>query len=560
MLCCIFIGTIFFVPKEVQAQATSINDLKNNSFEALTVLFEINKRDTILSQQIARAYILKAKKNRDSSISKGYLMLAKTKKGILSFPYIDSSFYFAKKYNNSRIFPKLYLLKSDVLFESSDFVESLKNAILSYKEAKNNNNIVMQIKALQKISAINELWGNYKQALKTEKLTRKLLFKYPNIEIFKELNIRSLEGLGKTYAKIGKSDSALYFFKKGIIASLKEKDSASYFAFVSRTGMALYTSKKFKQAIDSLQKGYKNKNNFNDSYFSFYYFYLGSSFFEKGDTLTGINLLLKVDSVYKINKILYPELPQAYDRLVKYYKTTHNKINEVAYLHKLLDVERMINIKRNLITSKTISDYQIPDLLNEKENIIEELNFKNNQKRYLLFGVLLLLLVSLIFGGYYFRRQKIFKQRFEQIFQSQNQEQDNLNMSFQNKKNENGSTVSAEKIKEILEKLDLFEQNQTYLNPEISLSLLAKQMDTNTSYLSKVINLEKGTNFSGYINNLRVAYAVNKLSKNKKFRKYTVKAIANDIGFKNAESFSKAFYKKYGIFPSFFIKQLENKN
>jgi AraC-like DNA-binding protein len=554
------LGHTFVVQKEVKAQSKSTHNLEEKSYEALSILFEINKRDTVLSQQIARAYILKALKNKDSSISQGYLLLAKTKTGIQSVPYIDSSFYFAKKFNNSTIITALYLLKADVLFESSAYVESLKNAILSYKEAKQKNNISMQIKALQKISAINELWGNNKQALNTEKFARKLLYKYPEIENFQELNIRSLEGLGKTYTKIGKSDSALFFFKKGIIESLKEKDSASYYAFVSRSGMALYTNKKYKQAIDSLLKGDKNRNNFNDSYFSYYYYYLGSSYYEKGDTLQGIKLLLKVDSVYKLKKILYPELPKAYERLVKYYKKTGNKNKEVAYLHKLINVERTINIKRNQITSKTISEYQIPDLLDEKEGIIEDLNLKNNQKRNLILGVLFLLFASIIFGGYYFRRQKIFKKRFEQIIQSQTQEQENKKDATENKKNENVGFVSSDKIQEILEKLEQFEQNKAYLNPEISLSVLAKQMDTNTTYLSKVINLEKDTNFSGYINNLRVAYAVKELTQNKKFRKYTVKAIANEIGFKNTESFSKAFYKKYGIFPSFFIKQLDTKD
>ena len=37
-------------------------------------------------------------------------------------------------------------------------------------------------------------------------------------------------------------------------------------------------------------------------------------------------------------------------------------------------------------------------------------------------------------------------------------------------------------------------------------------------------------------------------------------AIAQEVGFNNSESFSKAFYKKTGIYPSYFIKQLEKEN
>jgi len=41
------------------------------------------------------------------------------------------------------------------------------------------------------------------------------------------------------------------------------------------------------------------------------------------------------------------------------------------------------------------------------------------------------------------------------------------------------------------------------------------------------------------------------------FRRYTIKTISYECGFSNPESFSKYFYKKYKIYPSFFIKQLE---
>ena len=45
----------------------------------------------------------------------------------------------------------------------------------------------------------------------------------------------------------------------------------------------------------------------------------------------------------------------------------------------------------------------------------------------------------------------------------------------------------------------------------------------------------------------------------KKFRQYTIHALALEFGFNNAESFSTAFDKKTGIKPSFFIKNLNIK-
>ncbi|RKN13156.1 AraC family transcriptional regulator, partial [Aquimarina sp. AD1] len=60
-------------------------------------------------------------------------------------------------------------------------------------------------------------------------------------------------------------------------------------------------------------------------------------------------------------------------------------------------------------------------------------------------------------------------------------------------------------------------------------------------------------------NELRIDFVVEKLKSDSKFRKYTIKAIANDIGFNTTDAFSRSFHKKTGIFPSFFLKQLEKK-
>ncbi len=86
---------------------------------------------------------------------------------------------------------------------------------------------------------------------------------------------------------------------------------------------------------------------------------------------------------------------------------------------------------------------------------------------------------------------------------------------------------------------------------------MAKSFGTNSTYLSKVINLKKDKNFSQYINDLRIDYTIHLLKENPRIRKYTIKAIASECGFKSAESFSKGFYKKYGIYPSYYLKQLD---
>ena len=111
-------------------------------------------------------------------------------------------------------------------------------------------------------------------------------------------------------------------------------------------------------------------------------------------------------------------------------------------------------------------------------------------------------------------------------------------------------------ISAVVEKLSEFEEKQVFLDQNLNLKKLADNIGTNTNYLSKIINWHTNSNFSTYLNELRVDYAFHRLKNDPKFRRYTIKAVAFESGFKSSESFSKYFYRKYDIYPSYFIKSL----
>lgn len=85
-------------------------------------------------------------------------------------------------------------------------------------------------------------------------------------------------------------------------------------------------------------------------------------------------------------------------------------------------------------------------------------------------------------------------------------------------------TVTSDQIfihdEKLLRKLhDGMTKKQLYLNPEISLTSLAKQLGTNRTYLSSLINQQFGVNFNVYINNLRAEYAQQYLKENPRIKK-----------------------------------------
>ena len=117
-------------------------------------------------------------------------------------------------------------------------------------------------------------------------------------------------------------------------------------------------------------------------------------------------------------------------------------------------------------------------------------------------------------------------------------------------------SISEEIVSEILSKLKQFEVDKKYLDKNLDLPGLAKILGTNHSYLSRVINKVKKKSFKNYVNDLRIEFAYIDLQTNPKMRQYTIEAIANDVGFKSAESFSKKFKARYQMYPSVFLRKL----
>ncbi|AYZ37225.1 helix-turn-helix domain-containing protein [Chryseobacterium indologenes] len=96
-----------------------------------------------------------------------------------------------------------------------------------------------------------------------------------------------------------------------------------------------------------------------------------------------------------------------------------------------------------------------------------------------------------------------------------------------------------------------------FLKKGITLASLAKNIKTNTIYLSETIKTHKGKNFATYLNDLRINFALNRLIKDKKFQAYKVPVIAEELDYNNAEAFSLAFKKKMGTSLSIDTKEIE---
>lgn len=124
----------------------------------------------------------------------------------------------------------------------------------------------------------------------------------------------------------------------------------------------------------------------------------------------------------------------------------------------------------------------------------------------------------------------------------------------------NDSLMTSETESKLLELLEAFEKGALYNNKGMSLSFLAGELNTNTKYLSYVINQHKCTDFKTYINRLRINYIVDKLINDEKYRQYKISILADECGFSSHSKFAAVFKAVTDYSPSAYIKYLDSEN
>lgn len=99
----------------------------------------------------------------------------------------------------------------------------------------------------------------------------------------------------------------------------------------------------------------------------------------------------------------------------------------------------------------------------------------------------------------------------------------------------------------------LMEEEELFLDPNLSLRTVADRLGTNTKYLSQVINHHSSHNFQHFINDYRIEQVKKKIS-SPKYRHLTLYGIALKCGFKNKSTFFKVFREITGSTPRDFLR------
>jgi AraC-like DNA-binding protein len=221
------------------------------------------------------------------------------------------------------------------------------------------------------------------------------------------------------------------------------------------------------------------------------------------------SVLNKPDSAYKYSELGLHE--------ISLLNTDKTKINKSHYLYNLNQIKKESekNVKRE-----------------QQNNIVQ---------------IVLIIFLTLILVAYFYRRRKKTSEEF-------NLKLDEFKIKNTPKKKE--YHIEKELENKILDQLIELENSESFLKSDFSIHQLAKKLDTNTSYLSYIINNTKQQSFKQYISKLRIDHLIDKLKNDKKYHNYTIQYLAIEIGYTNASAFTRAFKRQVGTTPSDFIKSL----
>ncbi|MBJ2173806.1 AraC family transcriptional regulator [Aureibaculum sp. A20] len=398
--------------------------------------------------------------------------------------------------------------------------------------------------------------GDYKKALEKHKESFSRLNNSQNIDFRSKIfNMGSVTlKLSETYLKLNQKDSANWILKRGLVEKLDTIDETLKIEFISQEGKVYLAKKEFAKSLEYFKKAnelsYQYDSVSGPSYVSLE---LGECYFSLKEYNKAVEVLERGIDVKKLNtKEIY--LTEDYKLLAKIYKASGELEKSNKYYEKYILNQTALEKSKDTITS-SFHTQELSKVENEKSTQ------RNTFYLFMSIGLgLLLLLIAYIL--YLIKQKKKNKEMFNVLLAKFNQEEKPTFEIIDTKDKVLEEKVTAEVNEEttylILAGLQSLKEQEYFLRQDCTSYTVAKKIKTNTSYLSKVINSHFEKNFNTYINDLRINYAILRLKNDSRFRSFSVQSIAEEIGYKSADSFARYFKLSTGLNPSFYIKQLNS--
>ncbi len=528
------------------------NDLRSLSFEEIKDHEnEALDKDNMDQLRIfTQAHEHKARaENNDIELARAFyyrIIFEEPKIGLL---YSDSIIQVTKNSKHQN-YPTLgYILKGNIYYNSSNFKDALNNYLTAYKLALEKENTEHQLEISLVIAAIRNNNGQHYAAAEIYRRSLILLKRENNFENTYHVDyIMLLFNLSTTHLRLQEIDSAKYYTNNGINQCLIFNDKLNFRDFVLLDAQINYYDKDYIKAKDTLLK-YVDSLEGTSKAIKLYY--LGKIEEKLDNSALSLRYFEGIDSILSKTGDPFIEIKDVYQQLIFHSLLKEDKHKQIEYMGKLIYYDSILTSGQEDILNKATISYDIPYLKHQKRKTEEQLKAKS---RYISFAGILAGF-SVISGFTFYVRGRRMRTRLNLLLDNGSI----IHSIAPPKILVPPSTVPEEIRMDILKKLESFENSDSFLRSDIDMSLLAHELGTNTTYLSTIINSYKQLSFPNYIKDLKITTAINRISDTPELLKFSCQGLAENFGFKTAESFSAAFYKKTGVTPSKFLEELKSR-
>lgn len=491
---------------------SQFNEEKLDSLEKVFSGLDQNKPDKVI--ELGNEILKKTKSEEQKSRVLGLMAVAYFKKNDLNK---STELFFeaknaAEKTGNHELIAKIYgsIAHQYIHLKLSDKAKFyLNKAIEQINELPEGNNKNL-LKGLSYLELGNVEFDNKKYSAANQSYKQSLVEFQSMIEPGKQVVYhyrRSLYNIGNSYLYLDQPDSAELYLNKALkIRDEKNKD-LNYFVYNSLS--ELYSEKGFYQrSIDTLQVVLNDKEFKNANLKSEIYLNLSQNYQELGN-----------NERYVFYNEKYIQLKDSL------------QFSGLGAINSAIDAEQ--------------KDYTLA--LSEADQNNRSLTIAG----VVFFGILFLIIIYLVYKR---RREKVIFQNVIEGLKEKNEPALIITEEQRSEKDEIPNPLTSVE-EELLLKLDKFEKSQKFINPKLTISTLAVQLKTNTTYLSEVINNHKGKNFNSYINELRIKYICEKIYSHPEYLNYKISYLAEESGFASHSAFATVFKSVTGISPSVFLRE-----
>lgn len=531
------------------------DSLRNKNFEYLDDKIYSFKGDSSKAAVYMYTYLYKAEKEQNyKEIVNGYQNILHESPEKQRLIYADSMILAAEKSGMNSLLGSAYLSKGIVYYSRKELHEALDNYIEANKYISKTSDQYLIFKVKYNIAVIKSYLGYYDEAIA---LLTQCADHFKNGGSRPYLN--SLHALGLSYNKIGNYGKCTQTNLLGLSESERfgNKDMIPY--FIHSEAVNQFFKEDYNDAIKNLKSvSGEIKKNEDFASESISCFYIGKSYWKLKKYEDAVSYFLKVDQIFKIHGYIRPDLREAYELLIKYYKTKNNLDSQLYCIDQLLLADNCLNETYKYLVSKLHKEYDTNELIFEKEQIQEQ--FIKEKKQVYAFTALavVLLLLSSFLTFNHFRNRKLYKKNFDQLMLQLNSGKagkDKFRSSGDNLTDINPETVSY-----IIKQLEKFENEKKFLQKDLTISKMAVMFNSNQTYVSRIIRHYSGKVFKDYINDLKIEHIIDLLHNNKKIRNYNNLALSEEAGFGSKQLFTQLFKAKTGMPTAYFIEQLKTES